>query len=1256
MTEESSDESSIYQDFATPSRSQHGDEFYEASGEYETEPDSEELDWDTHQETPSYIEAEVESTPVQPHPRHPNLPWTFCENPDPADPYSVWPPRRLSSDINNQIIVNLVPRPETLRFDEETLDNEVFLGSDLESSDQTAANMPARQVTDDDLVGKFNGDLADWKETLGDAQEADNVPEVLYTDFVNTYTALRDTVKVLSRRAATNLATDFPEIKASMTQVRKDLVWIESKRTKTREVEGENAAAENEDDKVDEEIEKVNVWFDLADEKIESKKATLSRKLLKPDGSKVEVNDALTMEIKSEKASLESMKEKAETAQLQVTQASLKYSTQAKKQTALDNLKTRMRKTMRDLEPASTLVIGYLSELPDTTLNPITVQVPAQPRRETSSAHSKLQRLPLPKFSGESTDYLHFKAEFTRQASYEEDGDKVIALRESVTKKADKTRISKEKTLAACWEKLDAEYGDVVTLATECTSIIDSLTLSSSDQSFVDFIDKVEDCVASLEGVPSGKNYIPTLMLTVEKKLEKDLQKELSNKLVDEEPSLDNKPTFVLKFLQKRKKSAKLRLKQYQNQDTKKEAPKKVKEETKSHVTGVGDDEKPRGRGVKPAGRGSGDRGRGGGRDNTGRGRGQGAGRGRGRGTPREGRNFSCRLCQKDHDTSKCPQWQDTNSSKYELHYLASSKNICSYCLKPGHQAKDCRSPNDDLACPCGSDINYLICPKTQACQTRSNWNKTSGNTVSMNTSSTIVNGARVGATLNPIVNVRMSGSNTHLPTMFDNCSQTTFILNSVARENKLKGRNISFVLVCTDGSKSQKIGKLFQVSLCDIDGNIHQIQAIGLDQISSKFSGAKVTNVKSDLLGHRDCYTLQDRKLNRKGGDIKLLVGTDVASIHPVKVVNLGELIIMKTIFGTGWTMMGHSKSHVKLTDPQADVKVHNTAVERVEEIGANVVTTKDLQFLEAVSTDSLGIDVTPKCRTCKIRSEKCKECKMITNNKTYLEHLQDVQIDQNIEKNKDGPGYIASYPYNNELSNLLPNEEVCVKRAEAVENKMMLNVSDLESINKEIKKSFDNGAFKFLSDQELEDWDGPVHHLAMNVSYKDSETTPVRLCYDSSQPDRNGRTLNDCMSKGSNPINHFGAVILNFRAAEQVACGDVTKMFQQVKVRPIDMHVRRFHMRPDFLGGKEPWRIAVPTCVNFGETAAPAVATRVKNRAADDHRDISPEVADMIKKDCIMDDININCKYTEDLEEKIEKAELILGKGNFTMVHSAC
>ena len=53
--------------------------------------------------------------------------------------------------------------------------------------------------------------------------------------------------------------------------------------------------------------------------------------------------------------------------------------------------------------------------------------------------------------------------------------------------------------------------------------------------------------------------------------------------------------------------------------------------------------------------------------------------------------------------------------------------------------------------------------------------------------------------------------------------------------------------------------------------------------------------------------------------------------------------------------------------------------------------------------------------------------------------------------------------------------------------------------------------------------------------------------------------------------------------------------------------MHLRRFFIRPDGFGGNQPWQMAVPTCVNFGESAVPAVATKVKNRAAEDYSHIS-------------------------------------------------
>ena len=73
---------------------------------------------------------------------------------------------------------------------------------------------------------------------------------------------------------------------------------------------------------------------------------------------------------------------------------------------------------------------------------------------QSTSATNRLQRLPLPKFSGRKVDYLFFKEEFERQANYEREGDKVTALKECLVKKADKERVSKERYLTDCMEML----------------------------------------------------------------------------------------------------------------------------------------------------------------------------------------------------------------------------------------------------------------------------------------------------------------------------------------------------------------------------------------------------------------------------------------------------------------------------------------------------------------------------------------------------------------------------------------------------------------------------------------------------------------------------------------------------------------------------------------------------------------------------------------------------------------------------------
>ena len=67
---------------------------------------------------------------------------------------------------------------------------------------------------------------------------------------------------------------------------------------------------------------------------------------------------------------------------------------------------------------------------------------------------------------------------------------------------------------------------------------------------------------------------------------------------------------------------------------------------------------------------------------------------------------------------------------------------------------------------------------------------------------------------------------------------------------------------------------------------------------------------------------------------------------------------------------------------------------------------------------------------------------------------------------------------------------------------------------------------------------------------------------------------------------------------------------MFNQIAARIKDQHLRRFFVRPDGFGGKEPFKIAV----NFGEKAAGGVTVAVKDRCADDNRQIGPNVADLL------------------------------------------
>ena len=105
-------------------------------------------------------------------------------------------------------------------------------------------------------------------------------------------------------------------------------------------------------------------------------------------------------------------------------------------------------------------------------------------------------------------------------------------------------------------------------------------------------------------------------------------------------------------------------------------------------------------------------------------------------------------------------------------------------------------------------------------------------------------------------------------------------------------------------------------------------------------------------------------------------MIGTDLAHLHPKGVAEVGSLSILKSKFSTGWTMMGHHRDHLVLTGKNKGVKVNVCAVKRIKvadifdnKITSNMAGTKDLQFLDAVSTESVGTVFPQNVRPAKLR-----------------------------------------------------------------------------------------------------------------------------------------------------------------------------------------------------------------------------------------------------------------------------------------------
>ena len=93
-------------------------------------------------------------------------------------------------------------------------------------------------------------------------------------------------------------------------------------------------------------------------------------------------------------------------------------------------------------------------------------------------------------------------------------------------------------------------------------------------------------------------------------------------------------------------------------------------------------------------------------------------------------------------------------------------------------------------------------------------------------------------------------------------------------------------------------------MELLTTEGKRKMVRAFGMEKITEKIRYIQYQGVKH--LFSVEVQNDWEKVTSRPVGAIELLVGAEVASIFPDKLETRGELVVMKSAFGSGYTMFG--------------------------------------------------------------------------------------------------------------------------------------------------------------------------------------------------------------------------------------------------------------------------------------------------------------------------------------------------------------
>ena len=170
------------------------------------------------------------------------------------------------------------------------------------------------------------------------------------------------------------------------------------------------------------------------------------------------------------------------------------------------------------------------------------------------------------------------------------------------------------------------------------------------------------------------------------------------------------------------------------------------------------------------------------------------------------------------------------------------------------------------------------------------------------------------------------------------------------------------------------------------------------------------------------------------------------------------------------------------------------------------------------------------------------------------------------------------------------------------------------------------------------------PVH----SVIKETSTSTKVRAVFDASAPSATGISLNDLLAVGPTLQPTLVNTLLRFRSYSVAISGDISKMYREILLSPVDRPLHRFLWRKELT---DPWQDWEMQRVTFGVTSSPYLAIKTLIQTAIDFGQTYPQAQKHIRESFYVDNFFGGAGTEKEAVVLRQQVNEVLSQGGFTI-----